>query len=113
MYENLRGKSCVRFTAELASSAPVPGGGSVTALLGALSASLCAMAANISRGKAKEPAVGEALRNATERAEALRRELLKLIDADAKAFLRISPGGSGGGTASGSSGQSLRGDRMG
>lgn len=53
MYENLRGKSCVRFTAELASSAPVPGGGSVTALLGALSASLCAMAANISRGKAK------------------------------------------------------------
>ena len=38
MYENLRGKSCVRFTAELASSAPVPGGGSVTALLGALSA---------------------------------------------------------------------------
>ena len=61
MYENLRGKSCVRFTAELASSAPVPGGGSVTALLGALSASLCAMAANISRGKAKEPAVGEAL----------------------------------------------------
>ena len=89
MYENLRGKSCVRFTAELASSAPVPGGGSVTALLGALSASLCAMAARIRRSRAKEPAVGEARRNAAERAEALRRELLKLIDADAKAFLPL------------------------
>ena len=49
MEELLSEKSCERFTAELASPAPVPGGGSVTALLAALSASLCAMAANLDR----------------------------------------------------------------
>ena len=69
MEEKLSGKSCERFTSELASPAPVPGGGGVTALLGALSAALCAMAANISRARAKDPAVGEALADAAERAE--------------------------------------------
>lgn len=89
MPENLREKSCARFTEELASSAPVPGGGGTAALLGALSASLCAMAANLSRGKAEGSAAGEALHDAAERAEALRRELLELIDADAAAFLPL------------------------
>ena len=90
MEELLSGKSCERFTSELASPAPVPGGGSVTALLGALSAALCAMAANLSRPRAKDPAVGEALADAAERAEVLRRQLISLIDADAEAFLPLS-----------------------
>ena len=90
MEELLSGKSCERFTSELASPAPVPGGGSVTALLAALSASLCAMAANLSRPRAKDPAVGEALADAAERAEVLRRRLISLIDADAEAFLPLS-----------------------
>ena len=90
MEELLSGKSCERFTAELASPAPVPGGGGVTALLGALSAALCAMAANLSHPRAKDPAVGEALADAAERAEVLRRQLISLIDADAEAFLPLS-----------------------
>ena len=90
MEELLSGKSCERFTAELASPAPVPGGGGVTALLGALSAALCAMAANITRARAEDPAVGEALADAAERAEVLRRRLISLIDADAEAFLPLS-----------------------
>ena len=90
MEELLSGKSCERFTAELASPAPVPGGGGVTALLGALSAALCAMAANITRARAKDPTVGEALADAAERAEVLRRQLISLIDADAEAFLPLS-----------------------
>ena len=90
MEELLSGKSCERFTVELASPAPVPGGGSVTALLGALSVALCAMAANLSRPRAKDPAVGEALADAAERAEVLRRRLISLIDADAEAFLPLS-----------------------
>ena len=90
MEELLSGKSCERFTSELASPAPVPGGGSVTALLAALSASLCAMAATLSRPRAKDPAVGEALAQAGERADKLRQRALALIDADAEAFLPLS-----------------------
>lgn len=90
MEELLSGKSCERFTSELASPAPVPGGGSVTALLAALSASLCAMAARLSRARAKDPAVGEALAEAGERADKLRQRALALIDADAEAFLPLS-----------------------
>ncbi len=86
MAERLSGKSCECFTAELASPAPVPGGGGVSALLGALSAALCAMAANLSRARAKDPTVGEALAKAAEEAEALRLRELELIDADAEAF---------------------------
>ena len=90
MEKLLSGKTCERFTAELASPVPVPGGGGVTALLGALSAALCAMAANITRARAEDPAVGEALADAAERAEVLRRRLISLIDADAEAFLPLS-----------------------
>ena len=90
MEEKLRELSCERFTAELASPAPVPGGGSVAALLGALSASLCAMAANLSGARARDPAVGEALAEAAKQAEGLRLRALSLIDADAEAFLPLS-----------------------
>ena len=90
MEKLLSGKTCERFTAELASPAPVPGGGGVTALLGALSAALCAMAANITRARAEDPAVGEALADAAERADVLRQRALALIDADAEAFLPLS-----------------------
>lgn len=90
MEELLSGKSCERFTAELASRAPVPGGGSVTALLAALSASLCAMAARLSCARAEDPAVGEALEEAGERADQLRQRALALIDADAEAFFPLS-----------------------
>ena len=89
MAGKLSGKSCEVFTDELASTAPVPGGGSVTALLGALSAALCAMAAKLSCTRAKEPSVREALAEAGERAERLRRRQLEEIDADAEAFLPL------------------------
>ena len=89
MAEKLSGKSCECFTAELASAAPVPGGGGAAALLGALSASLCAMAARLSAARAKDPLVGGALAEAGERAERLRLRQLELIDADAEAFLPL------------------------
>lgn len=89
MEKKLIDKSCAAFSAELASPAPVPGGGGAAALLGALSAALCAMAATLSRSRAKEPAVA-ALQRIAERAEALRLRGLALIDADAEAFLPLS-----------------------
>ncbi len=44
-------KTVKDFLAELASTSPAPGGGSVAALLGALSASLCSMVMCLSNGE--------------------------------------------------------------
>ena len=41
------------FTKELSSGAPVPGGGGASALMGAVSASLCSMVGNLTSGKKK------------------------------------------------------------
>ena len=80
MSEKLTELTCTDFAARLASSEPVPGGGGASALCGALSAALCAMAARLSR-------VGDPhLEELTARADALRVRLLELIDADAEGF---------------------------
>lgn len=42
-----------QFLQELSSSAPTPGGGGAAALIGAISASLCSMVANLTTGKKK------------------------------------------------------------
>ena len=86
MSEQLAELSCEAFTAELASTAPTPGGGGVAALLGALGVSLCAMAANLTRNKKKYEALSASLTDTAERTEALRLRFLALIDADAAAF---------------------------
>ena len=90
MTEKLIGKSCEAFTEQLASTAPVPGGGGAAALMGALSAALCAMAANLTRGRKKYADAYEMLTAAAERAEALRSAQLAQIDADAAAFEPLS-----------------------
>ena len=46
-------KTCRQFVEETASKAPVPGGGSVSALAGALGASLGRMVASLTIGKKK------------------------------------------------------------
>ena len=74
----------------LASAAPVPGGGGVSALAGALAAALGCMVANLTVGKESyadvEAEVTELLGEATD----LRHELLRLSDADAEAFRPLS-----------------------
>lgn len=101
MEESLKDKSCELFTEELGSASPVPGGGSAAALMGALSAALCSMAAVLSARRAKEPAAGEELAKAAARADSLRRQQLALMDADAGAFAPLArayaiPGGTPG-----------------
>ena len=49
--KKLRNHTLVEFAAELAKKTPVPGGGSVAALSGALAAGLLAMVANYSVGR--------------------------------------------------------------
>jgi formiminotetrahydrofolate cyclodeaminase len=67
------------FLETLSSSSPTPGGGSVSALGGALSASLISMVCSISEDV-------EGLRSVHKDSEILRAECTKLIDDDARAF---------------------------
>ena len=74
------------FYDEVASSSPAPGGGSVSASAGALSAALTAMVCRLTVAKKKYESVREELSNVRDRADALRLELIKLIDDDKNAF---------------------------
>jgi len=80
----------VDFTALLASDAPAPGGGSVSALMGAVGASLVAMVAGLTLGKEKYrefEAQTQLLQTAGAR---LQRRFLELIDLDTEAFNEVS-----------------------
>ena len=82
-------QSLQTFLDELASAEPAPGGGSVAALSGALGASLVAMVCRLTIGKKGYEAVGAEMRAILPRAEALRRELADLMQADTDAYTRV------------------------
>ncbi|MBN2199193.1 MAG: glutamate formimidoyltransferase [Candidatus Aminicenantes bacterium] len=78
-----------RFTDELSMESPAPGGGSVSALCGALSASLSSMVAHLTVGKkGYESAQREVKRLAVD-AQALKDSLLDDVDRDTRAFNRV------------------------
>jgi len=77
------------FTDELASESAAPGGGSVAALLGALGAALGAMVANLSSHKRGWDDRWEEFSDWAERGQALKADLLKLVDDDTRAFQRV------------------------
>lgn len=83
-------KPIIQFMDELASSAPAPGGGSVAALAGAMGAALVSMVCNLTIGKKKYVDVEEEIRAILEQSEALRRELLTLLEEDVAAYTRVS-----------------------
>jgi glutamate formiminotransferase/formiminotetrahydrofolate cyclodeaminase len=74
------------FSAETASESPAPGGGSISAYVGALGISLATMVANLSSHKKGWDNRWEEFSDWAEKGEALRRELLRLVDADTRAF---------------------------
>ncbi len=76
------------FLKTLASAAPVPGGGSVAALVGALGASLLTMVGEITMKK-KKPEDKTAITEALEKLGTIRRRLVALADEDAAAFERV------------------------
>lgn len=77
---------CTQFLAELAGKAPVPGGGGAAALVGAAGVALGNMVGCLTTGKKKYAAVEADIQALNARAEALRRELEALVQADAEAF---------------------------
>ena len=78
------------FLNELASSAPVPGGGGASALVGAVSCALCSMVANLTTGKKKYAQYQERIDELLPYLEELRQELIEDIKLDADAFYPLS-----------------------
>ena len=74
------------FTKELSSGAPVPGGGGASALMGAVSASLCSMVGNLTSGKKKYAEYQQDIECIMARALELNEDMLTLIEKDAEAF---------------------------
>jgi formiminotetrahydrofolate cyclodeaminase len=78
------------FVERLASSAPVPGGGSASAITGALGAALVRMVVALSLDKPKYAAYDRTLRQADEIAARSLDRLLALADEDAAAYASLS-----------------------
>ncbi len=78
------------FTETLASDAPAPGGGSVSALCAANGAALCAMVARLTQGKKKYAEFDGLMAELIPQAEELRRQLLVSVDKDTEAFNLVS-----------------------
>jgi formiminotetrahydrofolate cyclodeaminase len=77
------------FVAAVASDTPAPGGGSVAALAGALGAALAAMVAGLTVGRERYAAHDAEMRSLLAQADALRQELLALMDADTAAYTAV------------------------
>ena len=77
------------FANETASESPAPGGGSVSAYVGALGVSLATMVANLSSHKAGWDDRWEEFSGWAETGQKIKDELLFLVDEDTRAFNRI------------------------
>jgi len=84
------GESVSGFVASVASSNPVPGGGSVAAHAGALAAALAQMVAGLTIGKKKYAAVDAEMKEAALKAAAVGNELAALVKRDAEAYALVS-----------------------
>jgi glutamate formiminotransferase/formiminotetrahydrofolate cyclodeaminase len=77
------------FADETASESPAPGGGSISAYVGALGAALGTMVANLSSHKAGWDERWEEFSNWAEKGQRIKDELLALVDEDTAAFNAI------------------------
>ena len=82
----LKDHTLVQFSDVTAGSDPVPGGGSVSALAGAISASLAKMVANLTIGRKKYAEVESEMMEVATKAEEIRQSLLNAIDRDSDAY---------------------------
>ena len=87
--EKLVDMTCEAFANETASESPAPGGGSISAYMGALGAALGTMVANLSSHKPGWDERWEEFSVWAEKGEALKNDLLYLVDEDTRSFNRI------------------------
>ncbi len=83
------GLTPVAFLNATAEGTPTPGGGSVSALAGALAAALTAMVARLTAGKNKYADVHPQMNQALAKIESLRSQLTRAIDEDNAAFDQV------------------------
>jgi glutamate formiminotransferase/formiminotetrahydrofolate cyclodeaminase len=79
----------VQFSEVTASEAPAPGGGSISAYAGALGISLGTMVANLSASKKGWEDQWKTFSEFAEKGQALRKQLLNLVDEDTRSFNAI------------------------
>ena len=77
------------FISKVISNDPVPGGGSVSALNGALAAALSAMVANLTVGRKKYAEVNDLMQELSTRFEKLSQKLIEDVDRDSDAYNRV------------------------
>ena len=90
MSQEMMDKTCRDFAEALAAREPVPGGGSASAFVGALGASLCGM---VARYGATNPALADRaddLTRAFAQADELAQELVELVAEDVSAYGQVS-----------------------
>lgn len=87
--EKLIRMSVKDFARETASESAAPGGGSISAYMGALSASLATMVANLSAHKRGWDDRWKEFSDVAEKGQSIMNELLTLVDEDTRAFNRI------------------------
>ncbi len=87
--ERLVRMTCKGFAIETASESPAPGGGSISAYMGALAAALGTMVANLSSHKAGWDERWKEFSDVADKGQALMTRLLALVDEDTAAFDKI------------------------
>jgi glutamate formiminotransferase/formiminotetrahydrofolate cyclodeaminase len=87
--EKLVNMSLKAFADETSSESPAPGGGSISAYVGALGISLAGMVANLSSHKRGWDARWKEFSDVAEKAESLKKQLIHMVDEDTRAFNKI------------------------
>jgi glutamate formiminotransferase/formiminotetrahydrofolate cyclodeaminase len=87
--DKLVNKTLFTFADETSSESPAPGGGSISAYVGALGISLATMVANLSAHKQGWDDQWQEFSDVAEKGEKYKQELLELVDADTSAFNSI------------------------
>jgi len=85
----MKNMTLVDFAAKVASDSPVPGGGSMAAVCGALSAALAEMVANLTIGKKKYIEVETEMKEIVIKAVSLREKLLDDIQRDSDSYDKV------------------------
>jgi len=80
------------FVDEVSRDTPAPGGGSIAALAGALGSALASMVVNLSVGKGEFDPQYDELCQLAEKAQSIKDELVRAIDADTEAFNEVIAG---------------------
>ncbi|MBK8467174.1 MAG: glutamate formimidoyltransferase [Chloracidobacterium sp.] len=81
--------TCAEFADETASESPAPGGGSISAYMGALGAALATMVANLSSHKAGWDDRWEEFSDWAVKGQQIKDDLLALVDEDTNAFNKV------------------------